>query len=82
MYPEYFSFFNPLKPKLVFKTFKRSLHTSKKTQPIIIKHVSSLTLFKEIIAVHLENLMKPINVPRGNNVKLLTVKGFRTYNYN
>jgi hypothetical protein len=40
---------NLLKPKFVYKTFKISFHTAKKTQLFGIRKISWLKLFKEII---------------------------------
>jgi hypothetical protein len=52
---------NPLKPKLVEVIFKNSVRTSKKTQLFTITKISSLMLFKEIIAAYSEKHMKLIS---------------------
>jgi hypothetical protein len=41
--------------------FKNSVHTSKRTPNFTITSINFLTLFKEIIAVYIENHAKPIN---------------------
>jgi hypothetical protein len=53
--------FNPLKPKLVGKTFKYSVRTAKKSQLFTITKTNWLTLEKEIIAVYTENHTKPVS---------------------
>jgi hypothetical protein len=53
-----------LKPKLFYKTFKNSVHTSKRTPHFIIIEIILLMLFKEIIAVHSEKHIKPINTKK------------------
>jgi hypothetical protein len=52
---------NPLKSKLVKIILKYSVRTAKKTQHFTITKISSLMLFKEIIAVYSENHTKPVN---------------------
>jgi hypothetical protein len=49
---------NPLKPKLFLITFKDSVLTSKKTQPVTIKKIKWLMLFKEKIAVYSDKHIK------------------------
>jgi hypothetical protein len=51
----------PLKPKLVFVIFKKSLRTSKTTPHFAIAKINWLKLFKEIIAVYSQNHTKPLN---------------------
>jgi hypothetical protein len=41
--------------------FKNSVRTSKRTPHFTITKINWLTLFKEIIAVYIENYTKPIN---------------------
>jgi len=41
--------------------FKNSVRTSKRTPNFTITKINFLTLFKEIIAVYIENHAKPIN---------------------
>jgi hypothetical protein len=41
--------------------FKNSVHTSKRTPHFSITKINWLMLFKEIIAVYIENHAKPIN---------------------
>jgi hypothetical protein len=41
--------------------FKNSVRTSKRTPNFTITSINFLTLFKEIIAVYIENHAKPIN---------------------
>jgi hypothetical protein len=53
--------FSPLKPKLVFITFKNSVRTSKRTPYFTITKINWLMLFKEIIHVHIESHTKLIN---------------------
>jgi hypothetical protein len=50
--------------------FKNSVRTSKRTPHFTITKINWLMMFKEIIAVHIENHTKPLNT----NVALLTVK--------
>jgi hypothetical protein len=52
---------NPLRPKLIWITFKNSARTAKKTQLFTITKTNWLTLFKEMIAVYYENHVKHIN---------------------
>jgi hypothetical protein len=52
---------NPLKPKLVSLIFKNSVRTSKRTPYLTITWIKWLTLFKEIIAVHIEYQTELIN---------------------
>jgi hypothetical protein len=53
--------FNPLKPKLVYKVFKHSVCTSKRTAHFAGTKINWLTLFVEVITVYTENLTKLIN---------------------
>jgi hypothetical protein len=57
--------------------FKNSVRTSKRTPHFTITEINWLTLFKEIIAVYIENNTKPIH----KNAALLTVKADGAYNY-
>jgi hypothetical protein len=68
---------SPLKPKLAWIIFNDSVRTAKKTQHFTITKINWLTLFKEIIAVYIENHMKHIN----KNAELLIVKASGTYNH-
>jgi hypothetical protein len=61
-----------LKPKLVWITFKNSARTAKKTQLFTITKINWLTLFKEIIAVHIQN-------PQIQNAELPIVEAAGTY---
>jgi hypothetical protein len=72
---------NPLKQKLVSILFKNFVRTSKKTQYFTIANINWLMLFKEIIAVHSENHMKPVRSLCGQNKDLLIVKAGGTYSY-
>jgi hypothetical protein len=51
----------PLKTKLFYISFTKSVRTSKRTPTFTITTINWLTLFKEIIAVYSENHAKPIN---------------------
>jgi hypothetical protein len=75
------AYFNPLKPKLVYITFKNSVRTAKKTQHVTVTKINRLTLFKDIIAVYSENRTKRINTKWGKNAELLNVKAVGTYSY-
>jgi hypothetical protein len=66
-------FLNSLKLKIIL-TFKSSVLTSKKTQPMYITRINWLMLFREIIAVFSENHMIPINTLCGQTAELLIVK--------
>jgi hypothetical protein len=57
--------------------FKNSVRTSKRTPHFTITKINWLTLFKEIIAVYIENHTKPIN----QNAALLTAKADGSYSY-
>jgi hypothetical protein len=57
--------------------FKNSVCTSKRTPHFTITKINWLTLFKEIIAVYIDNDTKPIN----ENAALLTVKADGSYSY-
>jgi hypothetical protein len=48
----------PLKPKLVYITFKNSVRTARKTPHFTIAKISWLTLFKEINAVYSDESYK------------------------
>jgi hypothetical protein len=65
--------------KLVLILFKHSVLTSKKIQPITITKISWLMLFREIIVVYSENLMKPTNKLCGQNAALLIIKAGGAY---
>jgi hypothetical protein len=69
----------PLKPKLVLVAFENSVLTLKKTQPITIRAINQLMLFREVIAVYFENRMKPTNTLCGENAELVIVKAGGTY---
>jgi hypothetical protein len=71
------SVFNPLKPTLVYITFKNSACTSKTTPAVTITKISWLMLFKEVITVYTENHTEPIH----KNVELVIVKAAGTYGY-
>jgi hypothetical protein len=57
----FFSCFSPLNTKLVYMLFKNSVRTSKRTPNFTITSINVLMLFKEMIAVYIENRAKPIN---------------------
>jgi hypothetical protein len=48
---------NPLKPALVFILFKNPVRTSKRTPHFTITKINWLTLFKEVIAVYMRNIV-------------------------
>jgi hypothetical protein len=52
---------NPLKPELIQIIFKDSLRTPKKTQHFSTAKIKLFPLFKEIIAVYIENRTKPVS---------------------
>jgi hypothetical protein len=54
--------------------FKNPVRTSKRTPHFTITKINWLTLFKEIIAVHSENLMKSTHTLCGKDAELLIVK--------
>jgi hypothetical protein len=60
--------------------FKNSVRTSKRTPYFTTTKINWLMLFKEIIAVYIENHMKPINT-LAKNAELLIVKGDAAYGY-
>jgi hypothetical protein len=69
--------FLPLKPQLVQIIFKNSVRTAKKTLHFTITKINLLILFKEIVAVYIENHTKHINT----KCNLLFVKAGGTYSY-
>jgi hypothetical protein len=64
-----------LKPKLslILVSFKHSVGTSRKTQPVTVTKINWLMLFKGIIDVYSDNHMKGVNVlcEKGQNYLLL-----------
>jgi hypothetical protein len=66
---------DPLKTKLVELLFKNSVRTSKRTPNFTVTSINFLTLFKEIIAVYVENHPKPINT------KCSITDSFGSYSY-
>jgi hypothetical protein len=65
-------FLNPLKQEIVFATFKNSVRTSKRTPHFT--NINWLMLFKEIIAVYIENYSEPVST----KYNLLVVKATGT----
>jgi hypothetical protein len=61
--------------------FNSSLPSSEKTQIFTITKISSLTLFKEIIAVYFGNHVKLISTFCDQNAELLNVKADCTCSY-
>jgi hypothetical protein len=72
-----------LKPKLslILVSFKHSVGTSRKTQPVTVTKINWLMLFKGIINVYSDNLMKGVNVLCEKGAKLFIVKLGGKYNY-
>lgn len=60
---------------------KNSVLIAKKIQPDTITKSSWLMRFKEIIVVHYENNMKPINTLYVKNAEFLSIKAGGTDNY-
>jgi hypothetical protein len=54
-------FLKPFKVEAYLNVCNNSVRTAKKTQHFTITKINWLTLFKEIIAVYIENHMKPIH---------------------
>jgi hypothetical protein len=57
--------------------FKNPVRTSKRTPHFTITKINFLTLFKEIIAVYIDNHAKPINT----KAALLNVRAGGSYSY-
>jgi hypothetical protein len=69
----------PIMPILII--FENSSRSSKKPQHVPVTKIMWLMLFKEIIVVYSENLMKPVNTLCGQTAQLFIVIEGGRYSY-